>query len=308
MKISLIMATYNGQNFIENQLDSINKQTRRIDEVIIRDDGSTDDTVTIVKKFISDNQLKHWNLVVNNTNLGWRDNFSKLLGDATGDIIFLADQDDYWYPEKIKKMADYMENQSIEVLVSDYKQKILEGASEQNFKMISEFRVKDSLYKVNQEIDNYQISRPGWTYAVNVKLVPIFLNARRGINGKAHDTLIWQLALSRGSLFHMREVTGIWTMHPESAIAKESKGRVLSRKQLVQYLSDEISTLEILLNENDNLVFEKSLLRLKVNYKARVDVLLKGTLSSWVINCWKYKSFKTAIGDFKRTITKGDTL
>ena len=88
MKISVVMTTYNGQKYIKKQLESIELQTVKIDEVIIIDDCSNDDTVEIVNEFIHNKQLTGWILEENKNNLGYIENFKKGLSQATGDIIF----------------------------------------------------------------------------------------------------------------------------------------------------------------------------------------------------------------------------
>ena len=69
MKISLVMATYNGAKYLNEQLDSIKNQTLKLDEVIIVDDVSTDDTSYLVEKYISNHQL-NWMFIKNEKNLG----------------------------------------------------------------------------------------------------------------------------------------------------------------------------------------------------------------------------------------------
>ena len=66
MKISLIMAVYNGEKYLIKQLQSINNQTNKIDEVILIDDCSKDRSVEIVEEFIKENQLDNWKLIINN--------------------------------------------------------------------------------------------------------------------------------------------------------------------------------------------------------------------------------------------------
>lgn len=77
MKISLIMAVYNGEKYLIKQLQSINNQTNKIDEVILIDDCSKDRSVEIIEKFIKENQLDNWKLIINNENLGYKNNFKK---------------------------------------------------------------------------------------------------------------------------------------------------------------------------------------------------------------------------------------
>lgn len=102
---SVIMTTYNGQQFIEKQLHSLFMQTRPPDEVLISDDSSVDDTVEIVDAFIADNHLEYqWDLQKNKYNKGVLRNFLDTAAQARGDVVFFADCDDVWMPEKIEMM------------------------------------------------------------------------------------------------------------------------------------------------------------------------------------------------------------
>lgn len=113
MKISVVMTSYNGENFIYEQLQSIYGQTLQPDEVIIFDDCSTDKTVSIVKSFITKHNLENWRLTVNPENKGWMYNFLEALKEAHGDFIFFSDQDDIWYLDKIEVMSRLMEQYPI---------------------------------------------------------------------------------------------------------------------------------------------------------------------------------------------------
>lgn len=119
--VSVVIATYNGEKYIENQLESIFLQTRPVDEVIICDDGSSDATAEIVEKFIASRSLCNWHFSKNTENLGYSLNFFGCIEKASGDIIYLCDQDDVWYLTKNEYMTDIMEkDQSILMLSSGY--------------------------------------------------------------------------------------------------------------------------------------------------------------------------------------------
>jgi len=120
-RVSIAMAVCNGENYIAEQLQSVLSQTRPPDEVIICDDGSSDGTVSLVNDFIVTHGLSGWHVSVNPQNLGYVRNFYNAIGQTTGDIIFLCDQDDVWHPDKIEKMVRILEqNPHIQVLNSGF--------------------------------------------------------------------------------------------------------------------------------------------------------------------------------------------
>lgn len=112
MKTSVVIATYNGEKFIKKQLESILNQTEKVDEVIIQDDCSNDATVSICRDFLKDNNL-NWEVIQNDSNKGFKNNFISALKKATGEIIFLCDQDDIWKENKVEAMKEYMKNTQI---------------------------------------------------------------------------------------------------------------------------------------------------------------------------------------------------
>jgi glycosyltransferase involved in cell wall biosynthesis len=101
------MCTYNGAAFLQPQLESIARQSRPPDELVISDDCSTDSTRQIVDEF-----AKHApfavRLVLNDRNLGSTRNFEKAIGLCNGDVIALSDQDDVWSVEKLKRFEEIL--------------------------------------------------------------------------------------------------------------------------------------------------------------------------------------------------------
>lgn len=101
MMISVCIATYNGEKYIKEQLESILKQIGPDDEVVISDDNSNDGTVEIISQLNDDRIL----LVKNNCPRSYTRNFENALRHSSGDIIFLSDQDDVWIDDKLSIMA-----------------------------------------------------------------------------------------------------------------------------------------------------------------------------------------------------------
>ena len=99
-KISVCMTTYNGENHIAEQLESILKQLNGNDELIISDDGSSDKTIEIINEF-KDTRIRLFLNSFRNIIL----NFEFALSKATGSIIFLSDQDDIWYDNKVSELV-----------------------------------------------------------------------------------------------------------------------------------------------------------------------------------------------------------
>lgn len=111
--ISVAVATYNGEKYILKQLETIKNQTHPVDEVIICDDGSTDRTVQIIGDYIDKNHLENWHIHSQEVNLGFCLNFYDAIKRTNGDIIFLSDQDDVWYENKVEEMLRLYEDPEV---------------------------------------------------------------------------------------------------------------------------------------------------------------------------------------------------
>lgn len=109
--ISVVLATYNGERFLEAQLDSIVQQTYPNLEVVAIDDCSTDATATILARYAI--RYPFVRVVVNETNLGYVRNFEKGMLLAAGDYIAPSDQDDIWHLDKIRVLAEALDGHEI---------------------------------------------------------------------------------------------------------------------------------------------------------------------------------------------------
>jgi glycosyltransferase involved in cell wall biosynthesis len=108
--IDILLSTYNGEKYIEEQLNSILNQTNTQWKVIIRDDGSSDNTLKIIDDYARYYPDKFFLLKDNKGNLGSTLSFSELIQNCSGEYIMLCDQDDVWLNNKVEITAKEMSN------------------------------------------------------------------------------------------------------------------------------------------------------------------------------------------------------
>lgn len=105
--VSVALCTYNGERFLQQQLDSLLAQERLPDQIVIRDDVSQDRTFEILQAFVPVAQARgiSVDLQVNAANVGYRRNFDGALRACNGEVIFLCDQDDVWHADKLARFC-----------------------------------------------------------------------------------------------------------------------------------------------------------------------------------------------------------
>lgn len=119
LNLSVALCTYNGARFLPEQLESIATQTRLPDELVVCDDRSTDRTVEILQNFAQRAPFPI-RIEINEHNLGSTKNFEKAIGNCSGSVIVLADQDDVWLPQKLGVLESiFLEQPSTGLAFSD---------------------------------------------------------------------------------------------------------------------------------------------------------------------------------------------
>ena len=103
MRVSIALCTYNGERYLPEQLRSFELQTVKPDEIVVCDDGSSDQSIALLKEFAAGSSIP-LRIFENGSNLGSTRNFDKAVTLCTGDVILFSDQDDAWMPEKIDLM------------------------------------------------------------------------------------------------------------------------------------------------------------------------------------------------------------
>ena len=116
-QIDILLATYNGEKYLEEQIDSILNQTYKNIKLIISDDCSTDNTIDILKKYENeDNRVK---VYIQEDNLGVVKNIEFLLNRVDSPYYMLADQDDFWMPEKVEKSLETLRKNEADLVFGD---------------------------------------------------------------------------------------------------------------------------------------------------------------------------------------------
>lgn len=220
--ISIAMATYNGEKYLREQINSISKQTIQDFELIVCDDCSTDDTWNILLEYQSqDERIKCYR---NEKNLGFVKNFEKAIGLCTGEYIALSDQDDIWLPEHL------------ELLVNNIGDKALIAGNGEFFNSTGEqslgrfFVTEDKLgYISNKPIDHlvtlcHRNLFQGSNTLFKKDLVEYILPIPEGI--RFHDHWIPFVAATRNGVFFLPKKTLNYRRYSEAVTYKSDKSAI----------------------------------------------------------------------------------
>ena len=264
MKLSIVMTTYNGMEYIKDQLDSLANQKRKAEEVLIFDDGSNDGTIEFIREYITSNKLnKAWKIIVNKENKGWRRNFVEGIWSSTGDIVFPCDQDDIWHEDKLETMEKIMiNNPQIKVLTTNvsnlYDNGNIEKSSNQS----------GNLEKISWEKHIFRVDAPGCVYCIRRELVNKGKNYYRV--EYAHDDYFWKLGLFADGLYNYNKDLIDYRRHDDSTFSVETrknrnvKARIKWIDMALDYCNDLIDYVS---NEDEIVEKDKKLSVIKRNRK-----------------------------------------
>lgn len=289
MRISIAMTTYNGADYLLEQLESLRTQSLMADEVIIVDDCSTDNTVDLIDMYIQKYHLDHWVLIKNSSNIGWRKNFRKALQETTGDVVFLCDQDDIWNKDKISLMVkEFHKSPSIELLASNYE--ILDFGRNDKIKIRDVELDNGAIVPFSLKNKSISVMRPGCTFAVKREL--IVLLEKYDIDRFGHDNILWNLAMIRGTLYLYLKRLIHFRRHETSASAPNQS---LNRERRVVEVdtSHQIAVflLDVARRECLDIKIISQLEKMAMVLERRRDILKDGTLMQIVHFQLKYHTY-----------------
>lgn len=238
MKVSVAMATYNGEKFIKEQVDSILSQLSNDDEIIVSDDRSTDNTIQILEGY-NDSRIK----IYTNKNKGVISNFENAIYHCDNDIIFLCDQDDVWLPNKVQVIKDYfIEYKDVNLILSDC------YVTDGNLKVTNEsfFKIRNSKRGILRNI--IKNSYLGCAMVFRKELKPIILPMPK--NTPMHDMWIGVLAEMTGKVLLVNDRLFYYRRHDFNVTQINKK---LDIKKFVKWRKDLVVNLMVRKKQIKNL-------------------------------------------------------
>lgn len=182
MRISIVLASRNGEDYLPAQLESYVAQLRLPDELVVCDDRSNDATWSILAEFIQRAPFPV-RLIENERTLGASENFAQALTLATGDVIFLSDQDDVWLPRKLARMVEEFADEEVFVACCD------QALADADLNLVGQ----TTLQRIRMGGNSREMWAVGCCTAVRATLRPAILPVPTGI---PHDTWINMIASS----------------------------------------------------------------------------------------------------------------
>lgn len=214
MKVNILLSTYNGERYLAEQIESIQNQTFKDWTLLIRDDGSTDKTVDIIREFVSkDSRIKfinHHHI----ENYGVIKNFYTLLNYEKADYYFFSDQDDVWLPEKLAlSLAEgnnYSEDKPL-LVYTDLK------VVDQELNVLHESMIRTQSHHANillvQELTENTVT--GGTMMINHCLASYWKSPE---NLVMHDWYLALIASSLGHLVYIDQATELYRQHDSNVL------------------------------------------------------------------------------------------
>lgn len=294
LSTSVVLATYNGEKFILEQLESIRKQTIKVDEVLISDDGSTDETVRIIENYIDKHNLAtNWHITQNEKNKGYAKNFFDTAISASSNFIFFCDQDDIWELDKVEKMLDVLkENTDLNLLASDLQLFYSgENALQWDKKDIEIMNNSGLIEKIEFSAKNFHCQRSGCTMCIRKSFLEII--APYWKDRWAQDDYVWKFAVLTDScaIYHYKAIRR--RMHSDNATnvkIRTRQKRIDQIKDLIEYY---LSCLKFI-NDNKDLIKdyvskESIIYKNRKSLDYRMSTVKKHNFFAWLISALLYR-------------------
>ena len=236
--LEVILPTYNGVLYLEDQLASIFGQRLCPDQVLIRDDGSSDGTQELIQKL--SNRYGEWLKVLpGGENLGCTANVNKLLESTTAQYIALADQDDVWLPNKLEVALKAIRS------IENYKKEIIPSLVHTDLHLTDAWLKPYGCTYIQQQLINPKANRPsdialtniatGCTILFNRNLLSIALPIPK--EALVHDWWLALVASAHGRIQFIPESSILYRQHPQNTIGAKKIGFSYWLQRFLQFLT-----------------------------------------------------------------------
>lgn len=300
-KVDILLATYNGEKYIKEQVESILNQTYENIQIIISDDCSTDNTRQVLKEYENNEKIK---IFYQEKNLGYVKNFEFLLKQVKSNLYMLSDQDDVWKKEKVEKSVEKIESEKLDLVFGD-----LEVVDENLNTLYKSYnRYMHLIHKIKKYQKDYRlqylyncmtgctiISRKNWID----KVLPFPTNSKYMI----HDYWLGLVIALNGKVGYIEEPYILYRQHGKNQVGSKKASKTASKLEKVRNISinTRIGTFETYVMHEE--IFDEKLR--KQNKKAlEYFKMLKNkknfNFRQWGIffRLYKYESFSQYIKKF----------
>lgn len=300
-KVDILLATYNGEKYIKEQVESILNQTYENIQIIISDDCSTDNTRQVLKEYENNEKIK---IFYQEKNLGYVKNFEFLLKQVESNLYMLSDQDDVWKKEKVEKSVEKIESENLDLVFGD-----LEVVDENLNTLYKSYnRYMHLIHKIKKYQKDYRlqylyncmtgctiISRKNWID----KVLPFPTNSKYMI----HDYWLGLVIALNGKVGYIEEPYILYRQHGKNQVGSKKASKTASKLEKVRNISinTRIGTFETYVMHEE--IFDEKLR--KQNKKAlEYFKMLKNkknfNFRQWGIffRLYKYESFSQYIKNF----------
>lgn len=277
MKVEILLATYNGEKYIKEQIDSLLSQTYKEFSILIGEDCSTDSTKKILENYKKQypNKIK---IINNKIQKGHCYNFLNLLKATKGEYVFFCDQDDIWEKDKVEltlfEMGKYeIKNPKTPILIHtdqvvvNEDKEILSTSSTIYFKKIINF--------LSVEEIAFRGGLHGCTMLLNKEMIQLLKNIKiwECKNLSYHDWSIAIIAFMKGKIFYLEKITMRYRIHKQNASIREHKIKEKLNLKRVKENSHKVFkqyySIVGMFNNQKRIEYEKLkyVKRLKINYQ-----------------------------------------
>lgn len=219
-QIDILLATYNGERYLKEQIESILNQTYKNIKLIISDDCSTDKTVEILKEYESkDDRI---NLFLQQQNLGVVKNIEFLLNKVKCPYYMLADQDDYWMPEKIEKSIETLKEKKADLVFGDLE--VVDESLKTMYPSFNDYMLLTR--KIKKYIKSYKVNYlyncvTGCTILAKKETIEYILPLPTSSNHLIHDHWIGLMVALNANLAYVEEKYIKYRQHGDNQVGTE---------------------------------------------------------------------------------------
>lgn len=298
--VDILLATYNGSRYLNEFLESLDGQSYRPWRLIVRDDGSSDDTVEKILTF-SKNHKGKVSIISDCTNIGVIQNFSKLMSHSTADFIFFADQDDVWCPDKISMTLDFAKsindvNERPVLIHTDLK------VVDENLKIISDsFWSYQGLHPDRgSNLKDLMVQNvvTGCTMMINRRLLA--LTAPIPNAARMHDWWLALVARTFGEIYFLQEKTVLYRQHDNNGVGAKryslpsAIGKLTDVNRIRRSLSLTVDQAEAFLNRYSSIISsEEDISTLKKFISMERDGFMKKRIKAATLGLRKHGLLRT---------------